>query len=88
MHEFVVTLRNGLRFTVKAHRVVVADGYLALVDDGAVAAGSSDPLAGAIGLFAQNEVALVFAKGHLLSEEKGEPIDPQYVVGGHSDIPF
>ena len=43
---------------------------------------------GAIGLFAKDEVALVFAKGHLLSEEKGEPIDPQYVVGGHSDIPF
>lgn len=88
MNEFVVALRNGLRFTMKAHRVVVADGYLALVDDGAATAGSADPLDGAIGLFAKNEVALVFAKEHLLAEEKGDPIDPQYVVGGHSDIPF
>jgi len=87
MHEFVVTLRNGLRFTVKAHRVIVADGYLALIDDGSSTAGSLDPFAGAVGLFAKNEVALVFAKGHLLSEEKGEPINPQYVVG-NSDIPF
>ena len=88
MHEFVVALRNGLRFTVKAHRLVVADGYLALIDDGTATAGSSDPFSGAIGLFEKGEVALVFAKGHLLSEHKGEPIDPQYVVGGHSDVPF
>jgi len=46
MHEFVVTLRNGLRFTIKAHRVVVADGYVALIDDGAVPAGSADSFAG------------------------------------------
>ena len=87
MHEFVVGLRNGLRFTVKAHRMVVADGYVALVDDASVPTGSSDPLAGAIGLFDEKEVALVFSKGHLLAEEKGEPIDPHYVAG-HSDIPF
>jgi hypothetical protein len=86
MHEFVVTLRNGLRFTMRASRVIVADGYLALIDDGATN-GSADPFAGAVGLFDEKEVALVFAKGHLLSEEKGDPINPQYVVG-QSDIPF
>jgi hypothetical protein len=88
MQEFVVVLRNGLRFTVKAHRVIATEGtYIALVDDSAIAAGSADPLAGAVGLFTRDEVALVFSKGHLLGEEKGEPINPQYVVGGQ-DIPF
>ncbi|HEY3788697.1 MAG TPA: hypothetical protein VGL71_07575 [Urbifossiella sp.] len=87
MHEFVVALRNGLRFTVKAHRVLVAEGYLALIDDGAAGSPIGDPFAGAVGLFAKGEVALVFSKGHLLSEEKGDPIDANY-VSAQSDIPF
>jgi hypothetical protein len=89
MHEFVVALRNGLRFTVKAHRLVSVEGrpYIALIDDDAVPQGSADPLAGAIGLFSKDEVVLVFSKGHLLAQEKGDPIDPQYIVG-NSDIPF
>jgi hypothetical protein len=89
MHEFVVTLRNGLRFTVKAHRVVAVEGrpYVALIDDDAIPQGCTDPLAGAIGLFSKDEVALVYSRSHLLAQEKGDPIDPQYIVG-NSDIPF
>jgi len=85
MQEYVVTLRNGLRFTVRANRVFVADGYVALIDDAAVQ-GSTVAFDGAVGLFDEREVAVVFSKGHLISQEKGDPIDPQHVVG--SDIPF
>lgn len=87
MHQFVVAFRNGLRFTIKADRLLVADGYLALIDDSAIPAVTADPFAGAIGLFTKNEVAVVFTQEHLVSEEKGEPIDPDYVIR-QSDVPF
>lgn len=87
MHEFVVTLRKGQRYTVTADRVVLHDAnFVALVaDDGTT--NSADPLAGTVALFTRGEVAAVVVSGHLVSEEKVEAISPQYVVGD-SDIPF
>ncbi len=86
MYDFVVTLRSGLRLTVKADRMVVPDQqYIALVL-GRPAVGE-DPLANAVALFERGQVALVIARSHLISEEKGEPMP--YVVGrDDSGIPF
>ena len=88
MHEFVIILRHGQRFTITADRVVLQDArYIALVTDDP-AGTDPDPLRNAIALFERGEVAAIASRGHLLSEEKGEPIAPQFVIGGDSDIPF
>ena len=90
MHEFVVTLRNGTRFTVKADRVVLDDPqYVALVHDRRPTIGDPNPLAGAVALFVRGEVAAVVSRDHLVGEEKVDPISPHYVGGDpNSDIPF
>jgi len=86
LYEFIVTLRSGLRLTVKADRMVIADQQsLALVLGRPVV--GEDPLANAVALFERGQVALVVAREHLVSEEKGEPMP--YVIGrDDSGIPF
>lgn len=85
MREFVVTLRCGLKFVVKAERVVLLDRqFLALVvprDD--------DPNGETVALFDRSQVAAVVARDHLVSEEKCDPIASRFgIEGGDDAIPF
>jgi len=86
MREFVVTLRCGLKFVVKADRVVLLDRqFLALVvalpNDGDEANGET------VALFERAQVAAVVAKDHLVSEERCDLITSR--VGEMTDdIPF
>ena len=88
MREFIVTLRSGRRYTVKAERLKRDADYLAFVVAPPTSIGDLDPLEGAVALFDRREVAVVVARDHLVAEEKGEPIDPHYVADGGSDVPF
>ena len=51
MREFVVTLRNGKRFTVRADRVKRESDYLALVVAPPPTIGDLDPFEGVVALF-------------------------------------
>jgi len=89
MREFIVTLRCGIRYTIKADRVRHEQGYLALVLTRVCAV--SDPEDHeVIALFEQGQVAVVVARDQLVSEEKGEPIKGPFYVGASrdSDVPF
>ena len=89
MREFLVTLRNGKRFTVKADRVRGEPDYLALVVALPPAIGDLDPFEGVVALFDRRQVAVVVVRDHLVSEEQGEATDPHYVADDReSDIPF
>jgi hypothetical protein len=87
MREFVVTLRCGLKFVVKADRVVLLDRqFLALVvalpDDG------DEPNEETVALFERAQVAAVVAKDHLVSEERCDPIPNRIGEMVDGDIPF
>ncbi|HSQ55599.1 MAG TPA: hypothetical protein VLM40_07620 [Gemmata sp.] len=89
MREFVVTLRCGKRYTVKADRLRREDGHLMLVASQSSAIGDLDPFHGVIALFDERQVAVVIARDHLIAEEEGSPVDPHYVASdGESNIPF
>ncbi len=89
MREFVVTLRCGLRFVVKADRVVRLDAqYLALVLDRTPTIGDAEGSADTVALFERSQVAVVVAREHLVSEEKCDPIPPYEDDARVSDIPF
>lgn len=82
MREFVVVLRSGVRYTVRAERIVWEPPYLALVL-------SREPHGGdTVAMFTQHEVAAVFAREHLVSEERGEPITNSNNLGNDDSIPF
>ncbi len=90
MREFVVTLRCGKRYTVKADRVVVHNSqYLALVIDRASTASNPDPEGDIISLFEREQVTVVVTREHLISEEKCDSIPGPYVVSNDDrPIPF
>jgi hypothetical protein len=90
MREFVVTLRCGLKFVVKADRVVRLDHqYLALILDRPPAIGDADGPGDIVAMFERNQAAVVVARNNLVSEEKCDPIGPGELDGaGNSDIPF
>ena len=89
MHEFVVTLRCGLKFVVKADRVVLLDRqFLALVLTLPGADGEPATNGETVALFERAQVAAVVAKGHLVSEERCDPIAGPYEIDGRDDIPF
>lgn len=90
MRNFVVTLRNGLRVTVRADRVARPDGqYLALVLAGSPSIADPNPDGDPVALFDNREVVSVVARENLVSEEKGEPVEgPLVVRHDDSDIPF
>ena len=87
MREFVVTLRCGLKFVVKAERVVLLDRqFLALV---VPRDGESDANGEPVALFDRAQVAAVVARDHLVSEEKCDPIGGRFgIEGGDDAIPF
>ena len=86
MREFLVTMRGGLRVTVRADRVVLDDQWLSLVLD---KAGDPTPGGDVVALFERVQVALVVAKENLVSEEKGDPVSGPYTVdAGDAPIPF
>jgi hypothetical protein len=88
VREFLVTLRCGRRYVVKAERVKWAGGYLALVTE-PPSVGDADPFAGVVAMFDGRQVAVVVIRDHLVSEEMGEPVDPDHVASdAQSDIPF
>jgi len=87
VREYTVTLRSGKRYTVKAERITRDRGYVAFVVS--TASIGTDPLDGVVAMFDEKQVAVVVARDNLVSEEKGEPIDPHYVADdGDSEIPF
>lgn len=89
MREYIVTLRCGKRYTVKAERVRSHADYLALVVAPEPAIGDLDPFDGVVALFEQRQVAVVVVRDHLISEEKCEPVDPHFVASvPDTDIPF
>ena len=90
MREFVVTLRSGHRYTVKAERFRCEAGHALFVATPEAAIGDLDPFAGVVALFDLREVAVVVARDHLVSQEQGEPIGAEYTVDSQpdSDIPF
>lgn len=80
MREFVVTLRCGLKFVVRADRVVLLDRqFLALV------VGDAD--GDTVALFDRAQVAATVARDHLVSEERTDPI-PGRGADPTDDIPF
>ena len=89
MREFVVILRSGVRYTVKADRVVTDAPYVFLMLSPAPAIGAPD-FHDAVAVFDQREVLAVLSREHLVAEEQGEPIAGPHVVDevDHSNIPF
>jgi hypothetical protein len=91
MREFVVTLRSGLRITVRAHRMdLLASGHLALVVDQEREIGDFQSLSGAVALFEGHQVLNVISKEHLVAEERYDPgTDPDVIASPPGDeIPF
>ncbi|MCE9565398.1 MAG: hypothetical protein K8U57_25525 [Planctomycetes bacterium] len=90
MREFIVTLRCGKRYTVKADRVAVHNAqYLALLVDRAAIANNPAPEGDIVSLFERSQVTAVMTREHLVSEEKCDSTPGPYVVGGGDDpIPF
>jgi len=87
MREFVVTLRCGLKFVVKADRVVLLDRqFLALVV--ALPGDGDEPNGETVALFERAQVAAVVAKDHLVSEERCDPIPNRIGEMVDGDIPF
>lgn len=88
MRQFVVTLRCGLKFVVKADRVVLLDRqFLALVV-AATGEGESEAGGETVALFERVQVAAVVAKDHLISEERCEPIPDRIGEMANDGIPF
>jgi hypothetical protein len=88
MREFVVTLRCGKRYTIKAERFRFESGYLALLITPSASVASNDPFAGVVGLFEQSQVVTLVDREHLVSEEKCDSTSGPYVVGSADDCPI
>jgi hypothetical protein len=83
MLAYIVTLRNGRRYTVRATEVRAnPDGGLELLASTADA-GSEKVV---VAVFDRCDVLTVIAREHLISEEPGEPL-PQ-IVHRNDPIPF
>jgi len=87
MREFIVTLKGGTRYTVKADWVRQDAHYLALCVARPPAIGDPQPSEDVVALFDRGQVAVVVARDHLVSEEKGDPVDPHFVADD-DPIPF
>jgi hypothetical protein len=87
MREFIVTLRCGVKFVVKAERVVLLDRqFLALAVSRPEA---DDPNGDTVALFDRSQVAAVVARDHLILEERGEPLVGRFTdVDADDPIPF
>jgi hypothetical protein len=84
VREFVVTLRSGRRYVVRADRVALPDhDTLTLMVEPAPAVGG--PGENAVAVFDRRQVVSVIAADHLVSE-----VDEPDVVAADpdSDIPF
>jgi hypothetical protein len=87
MREFAVTLRCGLKFVVKADRVVLLDRqFLALSTS--LSDGAGEPSGETVALFDRSQVTAVVAKDQLVSEEQTDPIPGRYVSDPDDGIPF
>jgi hypothetical protein len=84
MSEFVVTLRCGLKFVVRASRVALLDRqFLALL---AERDGNTD--GETVALFDRTQVAAVVARDNLVSEDRCEPIVGRFGEVVDDAIPF
>lgn len=85
MLTFVVTLRSGRRYTLKAEEVRCNADCLELWGYPPSSEAAPYPGKQVVGLFAMHDVVAVVAKESLLAEEQVEPAP--HVVGGEA-IPF
>jgi len=82
MLGFIVTLRNGRRYTIRAESVrPTSDGVIELL-----ASPEPDGEKVVVAVFDRCDVLSVISREHLVSEEPGEPL-PQIVRHGDA-IPF
>ncbi len=91
MREYVVTLRSGLRITVRADRVVLRDSqYVELAVSQEPSIGNFDAGGGTVALFDRGQLVTIVAREHLVGEVQGEPVEGPDVVlpADSSDIPF
>jgi hypothetical protein len=92
VREFVVTLRDGRRYTVRADRLALLDHEtVGLIVDPSTAIGAGGPVDNAVAVFDRRLVASVIAVENLVSEGKAEPVDPPWMVARgdpNSDVPF
>lgn len=89
MREYIVTLRNGTRYRVRADGVRVDPPYLALVLAAPQTVADPAPKGDVVALFDQKQVCVVTAVENLVSEERCDPAPrPHYVGSDDSDIPF
>lgn len=88
MPEYLVVLRSGQRFTVRADRFRFESGYLTFTVNPPPSIANNDPFAGVVGLFEKKQVVLVVTREHLVAEEKGEPIPGPHMVGATDDDPI
>ncbi len=89
MREFAVTLRCGLKFVVKADRVVMLDRqFLALTQNPVIGESEGETIA----LFDRGQVMAVVARDHLVSEEQTDLLANQYYAdtldATNDGIPF
>ncbi len=84
MREFMITLRSGKRYTVKADRVVHNTRDLLLVNDRAGTDSKPDTEGDIIALFAREQVTMIVDRAQLVSEEKCDA----FVVGTDDDCPI
>ncbi len=90
MLAFIVTLRSGRRYTVRAQELRLNyDRCLELLATPAPSDLDPSPGKQVVALFDSNEVIAVVAREHLVSEEPGEAVAKPHVVSqGDSTIPF
>jgi hypothetical protein len=86
---FIVTLRSGRRYTVRAEEPrFTPGGCLELWGFPPATEAEPYPAKRIIALFDAHEVVAVVAKEHLVTEERGEQIAPPLVVDRGDAIPF
>lgn len=87
MFAFIVLLRSGLRYTVRASEMRYGyDGSLELLAVPPAGEGAAAPAKRVVALFASNEVLSVVAREFLISEERPEPTP--HVARSDDAIPF
>jgi hypothetical protein len=82
MLAYIVSLRNGRRYTIRAEEVRLnLDCFIELVS-----AGTPDGAKQVVAVFDRNDVLSIISREHLVAEETAEPAP--HVVRHNDPIPF